>query len=185
MRRRLHVDSTVPPGHQHSSPQASQQSSQGPGASTSARMHQGDVNPPAHTHEHDTTSSTGEFSVKDVNRMLMEFLMYLGRIVLVCYPIYLMGWLGLSISWILLALLLFIMWKNNRKWKDVRMDTAVNFLENERRVIDKEYETILPAWVRRRCWPTFVFPLNFLQRPYQVFTGPSAWWKCVDITSLH
>ncbi|XP_063070377.1 extended synaptotagmin-3 isoform X2 [Engraulis encrasicolus] len=147
MRRRLHVDSTVPPGHQHSSPQASQQSSQGPGASTSARMHQGDVNPPAHTHEHDTTSSTGEFSVKDVNRMLMEFLMYLGRIVLVCYPIYLMGWLGLSISWILLALLLFIMWKNNRKWKDVRMDTAVNFLENERRVIDKEYETILPAWI--------------------------------------
>lgn len=89
-----------------------------------------------------------QFSVNDVNRILMEFLFYLGRVILVCYPVYLTGSLGLSISWILLALLMWSMWKNNRKWKDMRILTAVDFLENEKQVIDKELEALnMPAWI--------------------------------------
>ena len=103
--------------------------------------------------------STEQFSAKDVNRILMEFLMYLGRVFLLCYPIYLTGSVGLSISWILLSLLLWTMWKNNRKWKDVRLDSAVNFLENERLMVDKELKD-LPAWVRIR--PASLLKLNEL-----------------------
>lgn len=96
-----------------------------------------------------TPSTTEQFSVKDVNHILMEFLMFMGRVALVCYPVYLTGSFGLSISWILLSLLMWTMWKNNRKWKDVRIGAAVEFLENERRVIDKEVKALNnPAWVR-------------------------------------
>lgn len=108
-------------------------------------------------------STTEQFSAKDVNRILMEFLMFLGRVVVVSYPVYLTGSFGLSISWILLSLLLWTMWKNNRKWKDVRLDTAVGFLENESIVIDKEVKALNnPAWVRR---PDIVSTSS-----YQLFT---------------
>ncbi|KAL2081152.1 hypothetical protein ACEWY4_023005 [Coilia grayii] len=133
---------------QDGSVQPTQQSSQGPSLSSTERMDQGDFNQSTETDETDAVS-TNAFSVKDVNHMLMEFLMYMGRVILVCYPVYLTGSFGLSISWILLCLLLWTMWKNNRKWKDVRLDTAVDFLENERRVIDQELKNLeMPAWIQ-------------------------------------
>ncbi|XP_041929455.1 extended synaptotagmin-3 [Alosa sapidissima] len=93
-------------------------------------------------------STTEQFSVKDVNRILMEFLMYLVRILIVCYPVYLTGYFGLSISWVLLSLLLWTKWRNNRKWKEMRLDTAVGFLENEEQVINKEVKALNdPAWI--------------------------------------
>ncbi|TRZ02742.1 hypothetical protein DNTS_005425 [Danionella cerebrum] len=88
-------------------------------------------------------------SVKDVTQMLMEFLMFMMRAIVLCYPVYLTGSLGLSISWILLSMLMWTMWKNNRKWKVQRLDTAIDFLENERDVINTELKSMnMPAWVQ-------------------------------------
>uniref|UniRef100_A0AAY4B4T8 Extended synaptotagmin-3 n=1 Tax=Denticeps clupeoides TaxID=299321 RepID=A0AAY4B4T8_9TELE len=90
----------------------------------------------------------GQISAKDVNRILMEFLIFLGRSVLFLYPVYLTGSLGLSISWVLLILTMWTVWKNNRKWKDARLDTAVDFLENEKHVINQELKSLnMPAWI--------------------------------------
>ncbi|KAJ8350480.1 hypothetical protein SKAU_G00256100 [Synaphobranchus kaupii] len=84
--------------------------------------------------------------------------------------VYLTGSLGLSISWILLCLMMCTWWRRNRKYKNVRMDTAINFLENERSVIKNELKTLnMPAWVNfpdvekadwlnkilRQAWPFF------------------------------
>uniref|UniRef100_A0AAY4B4P7 Extended synaptotagmin-3 n=1 Tax=Denticeps clupeoides TaxID=299321 RepID=A0AAY4B4P7_9TELE len=77
-----------------------------------------------------------------------EFLIFLGRSVLFLYPVYLTGSLGLSISWVLLILTMWTVWKNNRKWKDARLDTAVDFLENEKHVINQELKSLnMPAWI--------------------------------------
>ncbi|KAK9969249.1 hypothetical protein ABG768_027442 [Culter alburnus] len=87
-------------------------------------------------------------SVKDVSQMIMEFLMFMMRAIVLCYPVYLTGSLGLSISWILLSMLMWTMWKNNRRWKDQRIDTAIDFLENEKDVISTELKAMnMPAWI--------------------------------------
>lgn len=94
--------------------------------------------------------STGDpgLSVKDVNQLIMEFLMFMMRAIVLCYPVYLTGSLGLSISWILLSMLVWTMWKNNRRGKDQRIDTAIDFLENEKDVISTELRAMnMPAWV--------------------------------------
>uniref|UniRef100_A0A671ST67 Extended synaptotagmin-3-like n=1 Tax=Sinocyclocheilus anshuiensis TaxID=1608454 RepID=A0A671ST67_9TELE len=94
--------------------------------------------------------STGNpgLSVKDVNQLIMEFLMFMMRAIVLCYPVYLTGSLGLSISWILLSMLMWTMWKNNRRWKDQRIDTAIDFLENEKDVISTELKAMnMPAWI--------------------------------------
>jgi len=81
--------------------------------------------------------------------MIMEFMMFMIKAIILCYPVYLTGSLGLSISWILLSILMWTMWRNNRRWKDRRIDTAIDFLENEKDVINTELKSMnMPAWVR-------------------------------------
>uniref|UniRef100_A0A8C2DUB8 Extended synaptotagmin-3 n=1 Tax=Cyprinus carpio TaxID=7962 RepID=A0A8C2DUB8_CYPCA len=100
-------------------------------------------------------------SAKDVSQLIMEFLMFMMRAIVLCYPVYLTGSLGLSISWILLSMVMWTMWKNNRRWKDQRIDTAIDFLENEKHVINTELKAMnMPAWVvflllLHQAWPFF------------------------------
>lgn len=84
-----------------------------------------------------------------VNRVLMEFLIYFGRAVFVFYPIYLTGYLGLSISWVLLCMVMATWWKKNRQWKDARIGTAIEFVDNETHVVNKELQSALQmaSWV--------------------------------------
>ncbi|RXN29250.1 extended synaptotagmin-3-like protein [Labeo rohita] len=87
--------------------------------------------------------------------MIMEFLIFMMRAIVLCYPVYLTGSLGLSISWILLSMLMWTMWKNNRRWKGQRIDTAIDFVENEKEVISTELTMNMPAWILQQAWPFF------------------------------
>lgn len=80
----------------------------------------------------------------------MEFLLYLGRSVLLLYPVYLTGSLGLSVSWVLLVMLMLTWWSKNREWKDARIGSALELLDNETGVINKELQSSLQmaSWVR-------------------------------------
>ncbi|XP_071343953.1 extended synaptotagmin-3 [Trachinotus anak] len=93
--------------------------------------------------------STEKLSPAAVNRILMEFLIYFGRAVVFFYPVYLTGYLGLSISWVLLCMVMITWWKKNRQLKDVRIGTAIEFVDNETHVIDKELKSALQmaSWV--------------------------------------
>ncbi|KAG7233894.1 hypothetical protein INR49_006456 [Caranx melampygus] len=93
--------------------------------------------------------SSENLSPSAVNRMLMEFLMYFGRAVFVFYPVYLTGYLGFSISWVLLCLMMISWWKKNRQWKDCRIGTAIEFVDNEKHKIDEELKSGLQmaSWV--------------------------------------
>lgn len=86
---------------------------------------------------------------KDVSQMILEFLMFMMRAIAICYPVYLTGSFGLSVSWIFLSMLMWTMWKNNRRWKEQRIDTAIGFLENEKDVISTELKAMdMPAWIQ-------------------------------------
>ncbi|KAL3970299.1 guanine nucleotide-binding protein G(I)/G(S)/G(T) subunit beta-1 [Sarotherodon galilaeus] len=93
--------------------------------------------------------STEKLSSSAVNRMLMEFLIYCGRAVFVFYPVYLTGYLGLSISWVLLCMFMLTWWKKNRQWKDARIGSAIDFVDNEKHTISTELKGSLQmaSWV--------------------------------------
>lgn len=92
--------------------------------------------------------STEKLSPSAVNHILMEFLMYCGKAALVFYPVYLTGYLGLSISWVLLCMVMVTWWKKNRQRKDVRIGTAIEFVDNEAQVICNELKTMnMATWV--------------------------------------
>lgn len=96
-----------------------------------------------------TDGSAETLSSSAVNRLLMEFLVYFGRALLLLYPVYLTGYLGFSISWVLLCMLMATWWKKNRQWKDARIGTAINFVDNETQVVHKELHGALQmaSWV--------------------------------------
>ncbi|KAL3056677.1 hypothetical protein OYC64_019205 [Pagothenia borchgrevinki] len=93
--------------------------------------------------------STEKLSPSAVNRIMMEFLMYFGRALLIFYPVYLTGYLGLSISWVVLCMVMVTWWKKNRQWKDARIGGAIHFLDNEISVVNKELHSALQmaSWV--------------------------------------
>uniref|UniRef100_A0A3Q3W519 C2 domain-containing protein n=1 Tax=Mola mola TaxID=94237 RepID=A0A3Q3W519_MOLML len=105
-----------------------------------------------------------KLSPSTVNRMLMEFLRYFGRAMVLLYPVYVTGYLGLSISWVLLCMVMATWWKKNRQWKDARIGTAIEFVNNETQVVHKELRSALQMaswkvdWVNKvleQAWPFF------------------------------
>lgn len=94
--------------------------------------------------------STHNLSPSAVNQVLMEFVMYAGRAFVVFYPVYLTGYLGLSVSWVLLCMMMVTWWRKNRRWKDVRIGAAIDFVDNEKHAINRELKASLSmaTWVR-------------------------------------
>ncbi|XP_027008331.1 extended synaptotagmin-3 [Tachysurus fulvidraco] len=91
-----------------------------------------------------------ELNSGQVNKALMEFLVFVGRCALLLYPVFVCGALGLSASWLLLTVLLWELWDKNRRRKVQRMDTAIDFVDNECHVIKKEMTKALnsPTWIQ-------------------------------------
>lgn len=98
----------------------------------------------------DHGGSAEGLSPSAVNRLLMELLLYFGRAVFLLYPVYLSGYLGFSVSWVLLCMVMVTWWKKNRQWKDTRIGTAIEFVDNESQVVHKELRSALQmaSWVR-------------------------------------
>ncbi|KAJ8410630.1 hypothetical protein AAFF_G00195340 [Aldrovandia affinis] len=148
------------------------------------------------------TESQEEYSVNAINQVLMEFLLYFGRAFLFLYPVYLTGYLGLSISWILLCMMMWTWWRKNRKWKDLRLNTAIDFLENEKCVINNELKSLnMPAWVHfpdvekvdwlnkilQQAWPFFgMFMEKLLKEKIQPsIRASSPHLKTFTFTKVH
>ncbi|KAG7331497.1 hypothetical protein KOW79_005466 [Hemibagrus wyckioides] len=90
-----------------------------------------------------------DLSSGEVNRAFMEFMVYVARCVLLLYPVFICGAFGFSASWLLLTVLLWGLWDKNRRRKVQRVDTAIDFVENECHVIKNEMLTALnsPTWI--------------------------------------
>ncbi|XP_034042124.1 extended synaptotagmin-3 [Thalassophryne amazonica] len=147
--------------------------------------------------------SSDALNSSSVNRMLMEFLMYFGRAVLLLYPVYLTGYLGLSISWVLLCMLMATWWKKNRQRKDARFGSAIEFVDNEKHVINKELKSGLQMaswvnfpdvekvdWVNKvveKAWPFFgMFMEKLLKENIQsTIRMTNATLKIFTFTKVH
>lgn len=74
---------------------------------------------------------------------------YVVRVLLCLAPVYLAGYVGLSTSWLLIALLLWMWWRRNRRGKKSRLLAAFGLLEDEKQAISQGIALQqLPAWVR-------------------------------------
>uniref|UniRef100_A0A674MG43 SMP-LTD domain-containing protein n=1 Tax=Takifugu rubripes TaxID=31033 RepID=A0A674MG43_TAKRU len=125
--------------------------------------------------------SAEKLSPSAVNRLLMELLMYFGRAAFLLYPVYLSGYLGFSVSWVLLCMVMVTWWKKNRQWKDSRIGTAIEFVDNESQVVHKELRSALQMvhfpevekvdWVNKvleQAWPFFgMYMEKFLKENIQ------------------
>ncbi|XP_061648462.1 extended synaptotagmin-3 isoform X2 [Phyllopteryx taeniolatus] len=94
--------------------------------------------------------SSEKLTPSNVNRILTEFFMYFVRGVVLFYPVYLTGYLGLSVSWLLLCMLIVTWWKKNRQWKHSRIGTAIDFVDNETQVVSTELKKSLQmaSWIQ-------------------------------------
>lgn len=89
------------------------------------------------------------FSSSAITQILIDFLIYCGRALLIFYPVYLTGYLGLSISWVLLCMFVLTYWKKNRQWKDARIGSAIELADSEIQVVNTELKSALQmaSWV--------------------------------------
>jgi hypothetical protein len=83
-------------------------------------------------------------------QLLPELYTFVARVLFYLAPVYLAGYLGLGITWLLLGALLWMWWRRNRRGKLGRLEAAFEFLDNERQFISRELRgQHLPAWVSR------------------------------------
>nr|XP_048272958.1 extended synaptotagmin-3 isoform X1 [Myodes glareolus] len=81
-------------------------------------------------------------------QLLPELYGFVARVLFYLAPVYLAGYLGLSITWLLLGALLWMWWRRNRRGKLGRLEAAFEFLEHEREFISRELRgQHLPAWI--------------------------------------
>ncbi|MEE6467245.1 hypothetical protein FKM82_007173 [Ascaphus truei] len=66
----------------------------------------------------------------------------------IIFPVYVLGYFGLSFSWLLIVLVFLIWWRKNKGNKSSRLHRALAFLENEEKSVKHTICTAdLPAWV--------------------------------------
>ncbi|XP_039603214.1 extended synaptotagmin-1 isoform X2 [Polypterus senegalus] len=100
---------------------------------------------PAETAEQGSERESAASGV-DVVALFWTFAKYLGWLL----PVYLAGYLGLSLVLVMVGLMVYMGWKVNRGEKQKRMDVAMQLLQNEERMTqEKMYKNSrdLPAWV--------------------------------------
>ncbi|XP_078088745.1 extended synaptotagmin-2-like isoform X1 [Mustelus asterias] len=80
----------------------------------------------------------------DIAGVLLQF----AKTFVIIFPVYALGYLGLSFSWVLIGLLLFFWWRRNRGNKRSRLFRALAFLEHQETCVRENIPfTDLPAWV--------------------------------------
>ncbi|XP_032900467.1 extended synaptotagmin-2 isoform X2 [Amblyraja radiata] len=80
----------------------------------------------------------------DVAGVLVQFV----KTFVIIFPVYALGYLGLSFSWVLIGLVVFFWWQRNRGNKRSRLYRALSFLEHEHKPVQGDISsTDLPAWV--------------------------------------
>ncbi|XP_027270066.1 extended synaptotagmin-3 isoform X2 [Cricetulus griseus] len=81
-------------------------------------------------------------------QLLPQLYGFVARVLFYLAPVYLAGYLGLSVTWLVLGALLWMWWRRNRRGKLGRLEAAFEFLEHEREFISRELRgQHLPAWI--------------------------------------
>ncbi|MGH0133618.1 UNVERIFIED_CONTAM: hypothetical protein FKN15_028478 [Acipenser sinensis] len=80
----------------------------------------------------------------DITGVLLQFV----KIFVIIFPVYVLGYFGLSFSWVLIGLVVFFWWRRNRGNKNSRLYRALAFLDHEENSVRQSiHSTDLPPWV--------------------------------------
>uniref|UniRef100_A0A8D3D652 Extended synaptotagmin-2-like n=1 Tax=Scophthalmus maximus TaxID=52904 RepID=A0A8D3D652_SCOMX len=91
-----------------------------------------------------TVDEQQQSSLTDVTQMWVNF----AKTFAVIFPIYVLGYLEFSFSWVLIGLAALFYWRRNHGAKDYRINRALAFLDHEERVSKQTVPTAeLPPWV--------------------------------------
>lgn len=83
-------------------------------------------------------------SLTDVTDMWIKFV----KTFAIIFPIYILGYLEFSFSWVLIGLAMLFYWRKNHINKDYRVNRVLAFLEHEEKAVRKSVSpTELPPWV--------------------------------------
>uniref|UniRef100_A0A8C6CX65 Extended synaptotagmin-2 n=1 Tax=Moschus moschiferus TaxID=68415 RepID=A0A8C6CX65_MOSMO len=86
-------------------------------------------------------------------------------------PVYALGYLGLSFSWVLLALGLLVWCRRSRGLKATRLCRALALLEDEERAVRLGVRACdLPAWTVKHMWP---FICQFIEKLFRETIEPA------------
>lgn len=86
--------------------------------------------------------------VKDATQMGIKF----AKTFLVIFPIYVLGYLEFSFSWILIGLAVLFWLRRNQGTRFARVNQALAFLEHEERAVRQTVRSSeLPPWVSERA----------------------------------
>ncbi|XP_046494977.1 extended synaptotagmin-3 isoform X2 [Equus quagga] len=122
------------------------------------------------------------------SQLLPELYTFVARVLFYLAPIYLAGYLGLSITWLLLGALLWTWWRRNRRGKLGRLAAAFEFLNNERQFISRELRgQHLPAWVISQTWPylSMIMENKFREKLEPKIREKSVHLRTFAFTKLH
>ncbi|KAL4635296.1 extended synaptotagmin-2-like, partial [Arapaima gigas] len=90
------------------------------------------------------TSAEPESVMSDVTRTWTRF----ARTFALIFPVYAIGWMGFSFSWILIGAAALFWWRKTRREKTSRLSRALAFLEHEETPARQRLVTAeLPSWV--------------------------------------
>uniref|UniRef100_A0AAR2K7R2 C2 domain-containing protein n=1 Tax=Pygocentrus nattereri TaxID=42514 RepID=A0AAR2K7R2_PYGNA len=94
----------------------------------------------------------GSASAETPGRHAVSVLLAFGKCLGALLPVYLAGYFGLSLCFVVLGLVVYLGWRQHRDGKQARLNTAMYVLENERdftttRLFRSRRD--LPAWVRK------------------------------------
>ncbi|KAM9718995.1 LOW QUALITY PROTEIN: extended synaptotagmin-2 [Menidia menidia] len=88
--------------------------------------------------------SEDQSSLADVTQMWIKF----AKTFAVIFPIYVLGYLEFSFSWVLLGLAALFYWRKNYGAQDYRINRALAFLEHQEKAVKQNMPTAeLPPWV--------------------------------------
>ncbi|XP_033848372.2 extended synaptotagmin-2-A-like isoform X2 [Acipenser ruthenus] len=80
----------------------------------------------------------------DITGVLLQFVKFF----VIIFPVYVLGYFGLSFSWVLIGLVVFFWWRRNRGNKNSRLYRALAFLDHEENSVRQSiHSTDLPPWV--------------------------------------
>ncbi|XP_058408227.1 extended synaptotagmin-3 isoform X2 [Diceros bicornis minor] len=122
------------------------------------------------------------------SQLLPELYTFVARVLFYLAPVYLAGYLGLSITWLLLGTLLWMWWRRNRRGKLGRLAAAFEFLNNERQFISRELlGQHLPAWIISQTWPylSMIMENKFREKLEPKIREKSAHLRTFTFTKLY
>nr|XP_046212212.1 extended synaptotagmin-2 isoform X3 [Oncorhynchus gorbuscha] len=120
---------------------------------SSAGSKENGQNVPSHVHAEPSTNvvppgdignDTSGSSAGDLTKTWIHFT----KTFVLIFPIYVLGYLEFSFSWLLIGLVIFFWWRRNTGGKNTRMYRALAFFEQEERNVQQSLTSSdLPSWV--------------------------------------